>query len=236
MKQTFHAAESRGHADHGWLNSFHTFSFANYHNAQRMNFGSLRVLNDDVIFPAKGFGTHPHNNMEIISIAISGSLRHQDSMGHQHIIQPGEVQIMSAGTGITHSEYNHSSAENTNFLQIWVLPDKLNIQPRYGQKYFNYREQPNKLHLVISPDQQADSLLINQNAYFSLGTLLPQTKMTYTKYNTNHGVYFFLIEGSAEIASHNMSARDGLGIEEADNLAIHITEAATLLVMEVPMM
>ena len=162
MATIYHKADSRGHADHGWLLSRHTFSFADYYNPERINFGLLRVLNDDIVKPSMGFGTHPHDNMEIISIPLNGSLRHQDSMGNRHVITAGEVQVMSAGTGVTHSEYNNSDTEEVNFLQIWVFPRKRNLTPRYGQKRFKKQDRRNDFQLIVSPEQDSEAILINQ--------------------------------------------------------------------------
>ena len=169
---TYHKNESRGLADHDWLISRHTFSFAGYYNPERMNFGLLRVLNDDIVKPSMGFGTHPHENMEIISIPLSGALRHQDSMGNKHIISTGEVQIMSAGSGLTHSEYNNSSSDDVNFLQIWVLPKEKDITPRYGQKLFDVSGRQNRFQRVVTPQASEETIWINQDAWFSLADIV----------------------------------------------------------------
>jgi len=169
--QTLHKADTRGIANHGWLNSHHTFSFASYFNPERMGFGTLRVINDDVVAPSMGFGTHPHQNMEIISLPLRGALKHKDTMGNSHVIKKGEVQAMSAGTGVSHSEYNNSKTEDVNFLQIWVMPKKLNIAPNYSQKEFSAEQRKNKFQLVVSPDGRENTVSINQDAFFSLSDL-----------------------------------------------------------------
>jgi len=190
MQPMYHDNQSRGLADHGWLKSRHTFSFADYYNPERMNFGILRVLNDDIVTPSMGFGTHPHENMEIISIPLSGSLRHQDSMGNKHIISTGEVQIMSAGSGITHSEYNNSPSGDVNFLQIWVLPKERDITPRYDQKVFDEGNRKNRFQLLVSPENSDKTVLINQDAWFSLADIEAEKQVTYEKNNKKNGVYF----------------------------------------------
>ena len=174
MHTILHEADTRGTADHGWLNSHHTFSFGSYHNPDRMGFGLLRVINDDVVQPSMGFGTHPHNDMEIISIPLGGELQHKDSMGNTQHISTGEVQIMSAGSGLTHSEYNASDSDAVNFLQIWVLPKELNMEPRYDQKVFRPEGRCNQWQLVVAPDDE-DAVSINQAAWFLLGDYAKDT-------------------------------------------------------------
>lgn len=235
MKKILHRAESRGHANHGWLNSYHTFSFANYYNPERMNFGLLRVLNDDTVAPGMGFGKHPHDNMEIISIPLQGSLEHQDSMGNQIIIRPGEVQIMSAGTGIKHSEFNRSREEEVRFLQIWVFPKEQDITPRYGQKAFSGEEKKNKFLTVVSPREEDEALWINQDAFFSLGDLDKDIRLTYTLNKPGNGVYIFVLEGSVEAGGETLNRRDGLGIWETESVDIKAASPSSVLLMEVPM-
>jgi redox-sensitive bicupin YhaK (pirin superfamily) len=235
MKTTYHEDQSRGLADHGWLISRHTFSFAGYHDPERMNFGLLRVLNDDIVKPAMGFGTHPHDNMEIISIPLAGSLRHRDSMGSEHIITAGEVQIMSAGSGLTHSEYNHSSTEDVNFLQIWVLPKEKNIAPRYDQKVFLAADRNNRFQLVVSPQRSEETIWINQDAWFSLADIEASQQVIYEAYNTEHGVYFFVIEGSADIDGHDLERRDGLGLTGGRSYPVQAHTNMQLLAIEVPL-
>ena len=235
MKSVYHQNDSRGLADHGWLKSRHTFSFANYHNPERMNFGLLRVLNDDIVTPSMGFGTHPHENMEIISIPLSGALRHQDSMGNKHIISTGEVQIMSAGRGITHSEYNDSSSEDVNFLQIWVLPKERDITPRYDQKLFDEGNRKNRFQLLVAPENSEETVLINQDAWFSLADIEAEKQVVYEKNDKKNGVYFFVIEGNVNIDGNAVKRRDGLGIVDGETYPIVAQSKAQLLAIEVPL-
>ena len=235
MKPTYHENESRGLADHGWLKSRHTFSFSSYHNPERMNFGLLRVINDDIVKPSMGFGTHPHENMEIISIPLSGSLRHQDSMGNKHIISTGEVQIMSAGSGITHSEYNNSSSEEVKFLQIWVLPKEKDINPRYDQKIFDVVNRRNRFQLLVAPETSEEAVWINQDAWFSLADIEAEQQVNYEKNNTRNGVYFFVIEGNANIDGNDVKQRDGLGIIDGETYPIVAQSKTQLLAIEVPL-
>jgi len=235
MKKIIHRADTRGFADHGWLKSYHTFSFANYRNNDRMNFGLLRVLNDDRVAAGMGFGEHPHDNMEIISIAMEGSLEHQDSMGNKTIIKPNDVQIMSAGTGVRHSEYNHSKEEEVKFLQIWVFPKERNIKPRYEQKAFTPEEKKNKLKTVVSPDHSDGSIWINQDAYFSLGNLDAGTLVNYKINKPGNGVYVFVLEGSVELGGETLNRRDGMGISETEGFDVKASSLAQVLLMEIPM-
>ena len=234
MKKTLHKADPRGVAEHGWLSSRHTFSFAGYHDPERMRFGLLRVINDDVVQPGMGFGTHPHENMEIISIPITGELRHQDSMGNIQRIKAGEVQIMSAGTGITHSEYNGSESEPVNFLQIWVLPKERDIEPRYDQKLFSRDQRQGRFQNVVAPDQNDGGVWINQDAWFWLGDFAASQSDTYTIKRAGNGAYFFVLEGAVTVASEQLERRDGLGIEDAASVDVEATEDCQLLVMDVP--
>lgn len=235
MKTIIHKAGTRGHAEHGWLNSYHTFSFANYYEPTRHNFGLLRVLNDDTVAPGMGFGAHPHDNMEIVSIPLSGALEHKDSMGNSTVIRSGEVQIMSAGTGVRHSEFNHSKEEEVKFLQIWVFPKERNIAPRYDQKKFSEEDKKNKFLTVISPGESNDAIRINQDAYFSLGSLDKDTALDYEVKKQGNGVYIFVLEGSIEAAGEQLGRRDGLGVTETDKISVKATSAAEVLIMEVPM-
>ncbi len=235
MKTTLHKADSRGKADHGWLNSHHTFSFASYHNPERVRFGLLRVLNDDIVQPGEGFGTHPHDNMEIISIPLKGALAHKDSTGNEHVINTGDVQIMSAGSGLYHSEYNASKKNEVNFLQIWVFPKERDIEPRYDQKSFTAEERKNKFQLVVSPDKDNGSLWINQDAYFSLVNLEKGKDVSYNINKKGNSVYLFLIDGSITAAGEKLDKRDGMGIEDTNEVAISAREDSELLVIEVPM-
>jgi redox-sensitive bicupin YhaK (pirin superfamily) len=234
MKTILHKAATRGKANHGWLNSHHTFSFANYYDPSRMHFGALRVLNDDIIDGASGFGTHPHNNMEIISIPIYGALEHKDSMGNTAVIKQNEVQIMSAGTGIYHSEYSHSKTDDTNFLQIWVFPKEKNITPRYDQKQFLPANRKNKLQVVVSPEKD-EAVDINQDAWFYLGNLDIGFEANYKINKAGNGVYVFVINGAVTIGNDKLNTRDGLGVWDTDSFSLKADSDAEVLLIEVPM-
>ena len=235
MNTVIHRAETRGSASHGWLNSHHTFSFANYHNPKRMNFGVLRVLNDDRVQEGMGFGTHPHDNMEIISIPLEGDLEHKDSMGNIAVIKEGDVQIMSAGTGITHSEYNKDKDKEVKFLQIWVFPKEKNIRPRYDQISIKGIEEHNKFYQVVSPNKDEQGVWINQDAWFHLGQFTKGNSDEYKINKTGNGVYAFILEGEVEIGNEKLSRRDGIGIWNTESIRIKATENARVLLMEVPM-
>lgn len=235
MNAIYHKNESRGLTEHGWLISRHTFSFANYYNPERMNFGLLRVINDDIVKPSKGFGTHSHDNMEIISIPLSGSLRHQDSMGNNYFISTGEVQIMSAGKGLTHSEYNGSSSEDVKFLQIWVLPKKKNIPPRYDQKFFDVNDRQNRFQFLVSPEASKETVWINQDAWFSRADIHAGHEINYEKKDLEHGVYFFTLEGDANIDGYSVHRRDGLGLEGGEKHTVKAEKDTQLLAIEVPL-
>lgn len=235
MKSTLHRAETRGHANHGWLDSFHTFSFAGYYDPGRMNFGLLRVLNDDIVKGGNGFGQHPHDNMEIISIPLKGALEHGDNTGGHGIIKSGEVQIMSAGSGIAHSERNASKDEDVNFLQIWVFPKERNIKPRYDQKLFATEERKNKFQAVISPEKNGRSLWINQDAWFSLGSLSKGFNGEYTVQKTSNGVYVFVLEGEVTVNGQKLNKRDGFGVWDTDKIAVAADADAEVLLIDVPM-
>jgi quercetin 2,3-dioxygenase len=235
MEKIIHRADSRGLADHGWLKSRHTFSFAGYHNAQRMNFGKLRVINDDVVAPSGGFGTHGHDNMEIISVPLSGALRHKDSMGNVHVIRQGDIQVMSAGTGITHSEYNASDKQPVNFLQIWIMPKERDIPPRYGQQAFDPAQCHNRFCTLISPQQSTDTIWINQDAYFSLGQFDAGQAARYQRQRAGNGIYVFVIDGEIAIEAETLGKRDAIGVTDVDGLDIAIKAAAQLLVIDVPL-
>lgn len=235
MNTVLHKDATRGLADHGWLTSRHTFSFASYYNPERMEFGLLRVINDDIVAPSMGFATHPHENMEIVSIPLVGSLRHRDSMGNEHVISAGEVQIMSAGTGLTHSEYNNSSQAEVKFLQIWVLPKKKNITPRYGQLRFDAHDRKNRFQIMVSPIDSDTTVWINQDAWFSMAALETGKQAEYTKQIGNTGVYFFVIKGKFEIDGHVLERRDGLGLTEGKSHLVRSADNGELLAIEVPM-
>ncbi|ARS34314.1 pirin family protein [Pontibacter actiniarum] len=234
-QKVMHKAATRGRANHGWLDSHHTFSFAQYYNPERMGFGLLRVLNDDVVAPGMGFGTHPHDNMEIVSIPIKGSLAHQDSTGTKEVIQTNEVQIMSAGSGLTHSEFNASKADPVNFLQIWVFPKERDITPRYEQKTFRPEDRQNRLQTVIAPEKQEGALWINQDAWFTLGTLKSGFSEEYTLHKQGNGLYAFVIDGEVEIDGEKLSKRDGMGISDVSSVTVKASGDAEVLLMEVPM-
>lgn len=231
-----HPAQTRGNANHGWLNSYHTFSFANYYNPERMHFGVLRVLNDDTVAGGQGFGKHPHDNMEIISIPLEGDLEHQDSMGNTTVIKQGDIQVMSAGTGILHSEFNKNKDKQVKFLQIWVFPNKKNVKPRYDQISLNKNDRKNKFQQILSPNENDAGVWIHQNAWFHLGTFDDKITTNYTLKDNKNGVYAFIIKGNANIAGQKLSARDGLGIWNVKSLEITALSADTeILLMEVPM-
>lgn len=231
-----HKAQTRGHANHGWLDTYHSFSFANYHNPERMHFGVLRVLNDDRVDAGKGFGTHPHDNMEIISIPLEGDLEHKDSMGNVAVIKKGDIQVMSAGTGIQHSEYNRNSDQFTKFLQIWVFPKKRNVTPRYDQITLNEADRHNNLQQILSPNADDAGVWINQDAWFSMGKFDDGFATTYTINKKGNGVYAFVLKGDITIDGVDLNERDGLGIWDVENLSITAkSQDAEVLLMEVPM-
>lgn len=234
MKSIIHRASTRGHANHGWLDTHHTFSFASYYNPERMHFGVLRVLNDDIVDGGRGFGTHPHDNMEIISIPLEGDLEHKDSMGNTSIIKKNDVQIMSAGTGVQHSEKNRNFDQKVNFLQIWVFPKKKNIKPQYDQKTYKPEDRQDKWQRIVSPIED-DAVTINQDAYFSLGNLNAGTTLPYQLENPNHGVYAFVIDGRVKIGDTLLEKRDGMGIWDITQLIVEAQDNAEVLLMEVPM-
>lgn len=234
MKTILHKANTRGHANHGWLNSYHTFSFAGYYNPDRIHFGALRVLNDDTVAGGMGFGKHPHDNMEIVSIPLSGDLEHNDTTGRHEIIKQGDVQIMSAGSGIAHSEKNANHNKEVKFLQIWVMPKERNIAPRYEQKSFPLAERKNTLQTVVAPDN-AEAVWINQNAWFTLGNFDASQTTSYSLNNAKSGVYVLVIKGSVSVNGIALEERDGLGITESDVLNITADTDTEFLLMEVPM-
>jgi len=234
MKTVLHTSESRGHANHGWLDTHHTFSFADYYDPERLQFGMLRVLNDDRVDAGEGFGTHPHDNMEIISIPLFGDLEHKDSMGNHGVISTGEIQVMSAGTGITHSEFNKNKDKEVRFLQIWVFPNKRNVTPRYDQISLAEIEKPNELFLILSPNPNDQGVWIHQNAWFHLGDLSKGWEGNYELKDPKNGVYFFVIEGEVTVAGQKLNQRDGLGVSETESIEITANSLSKLLVMEVP--
>lgn len=235
MQKIIHRASSRGQADHGWLKSYHTFSFANYYDPSRMNFGVLRVLNDDEVAPGMGFGKHPHQNMEIISIPLEGDLEHSDSMGNTAVIREGDIQTMSAGTGVSHSERNKNRDQKVKFLQIWVLPNKLNVTPRYDQITLEKDKLKDQFLQIISPDPGDDGIWIHQQAWFHLGEFSEGNSVSYTLKNKENGLYVFLLEGTCQVGDEILNRRDGLGIWEADTVTFEINASSKILLMEVPM-
>ncbi|MBD8489014.1 pirin family protein [Echinicola sp. CAU 1574] len=236
MKSILHKALTRGHANHGWLDSHHTFSFANYYDPERIHFGMLRVLNDDQVAPGMGFGAHPHENMEIISIPLEGDLEHRDSMGNTTVIKEGDIQVMSAGTGITHSEYNKNKDKAVKFLQIWIIPSKRNVKPRYDQITLDISSLKNRLAQILSPSANDEGIWIHQNAWFHLGDLESGISLTYSlKSPENNGVYIFLLEGQLEINGQELSRRDGMGIWDTKSLELKALNKSKVLLMEVPM-
>lgn len=236
MNKTIHRAETRGHANHGWLDTHHTFSFAGYYDPQRVHFGALRVLNDDTVAPGEGFGTHPHDNMEIVSIALEGALRHGDSMGNMQVLRPGEIQVMSAGTGITHSEMNASATEPVKFLQIWVLTDAQGHTPRYNQLELAPARR-NELRTIVAPEGRGDEHVgwIHQDAWFSTLDLDKEHTVEYRMKTPGHGAYVFVIEGNVKLADEELGPRDGVGITDTDGFLIKGDTDARVLIIEVPM-
>ena len=235
MNTILHKAETRGHANHGWLDSHHTFSFANYYNPERMHFGVLRVLNDDIVDEGKGFSTHPHDNMEIISIPLEGDLEHKDSMGNTAVIREGDVQVMSAGTGIYHSEYNKNSDRKVKFLQIWVFPDKKDVEPRYDQISLKDLETKNEFFRILSPDPDDKGVWIHQDAWFHLGEFSQGISTVYKLNKSGNGVYAFVIDGEAEINGQKLNKRDGYGMWDITSLQFKSITDSKVLLMEVPM-
>lgn len=235
MKKVLHKADNRGHANHGWLNAWHSFSFASYQDPEKVHFGVLRVLNDDTIAGGMGFGNHPHDNMEIITIPLSGQLEHKDSMGNTGVISKGEVQVMSAGTGIQHSEKNKNHDEALKLLQIWLFPNKKNVTPRYDQQAFDLEAAKNNLLTIVSPMGEKKGLNIHQKAWFSLGKLDKGFTTTYQLKDKKNGVYVFVIDGDLIINGEKLNRRDALGIADATDVEIKAESEAELLLMEIPM-
>jgi len=237
MKTIIHKSDTRGFANHGWLKSHHTFSFASYQNTERMNFGMLRVLNDDVVQPKMGFGTHPHQNMEIISIPLKGALSHKDSMGNKRAIDVGEVQVMTAGTGLTHSEFNDSKTDEVNFLQLWILPEELNVQPNYEQRRFPLEAQKNQLQTVVAPKDklEGNALPINQQAYIYRTNLDAENSIDLKVKFAQNGFYIFVVDGEIEVDSNTLEKRDAIGVFETDHIEIKANQNSELIIIEVPM-
>ncbi|MGJ1194060.1 MULTISPECIES: pirin family protein [Sphingobacterium] len=231
-----HKAATRGHANHGWLDSNHTFSFANYHNPERMHFGVLRVLNDDMVAEGRGFGKHPHDNMEIISIPLEGDLQHEDSMGNKAIIRKGDIQVMSAGTGIIHSEYNKNTDQAVKFLQIWVYPNQRNVSPRYDQITLDITQRQNKFQQILSPNPEDEGVWIHQDAWFSMGHFDKDVQTKYQIKKAGNGVYVFVIKGSVTVEGQELESRDGFGIWDVAEINLKVTSADTeILLMDLSM-
>lgn len=234
-KSILHKANTRGSADHGWLKSFHTFSFAGYFNQDRVHFGALRVLNDDTVDGGRGFGDHPHDNMEIVSIPLEGELQHKDSMGNVAVIKAGEIQVMSAGTGIYHAEYNKDPNQPVKFLQIWIFPNKRDVTPRYDQIQLHIDEKRNVLNQVLSPDPADEGVWIHQDAWFHLGKFDQGNKTVYSLKKEGNGIYFFVLKGDLKVNEQELNTRDGYGIWDSKEAVLEATSDTEFLIMEVPM-
>lgn len=234
MKTSVYKADDRGHANHGWLESWHTFSFAQYYNPQRSHFGALRVLNDDYIAAGMGFGTHPHDNFEIVTIPLEGAVEHKDSMGNHGIIKRGDVQIMSAGSGIAHSEFNASKEELLKLFQIWVFPKERNIAPRYDQKTYPLEGRKNSWQVVVSPTHEG-AVWINQDAYFNLGHFDANNNVDYKMNTKGNGVFLMVVEGQAEVDGQVLNRRDAIGVWDVDSVTIKTSAETELLAIEIPM-
>ena len=235
MKTVYHAAATRGHQNHGWLKANHSFSFANWHNPERVHFGALRVLNDDYIAAGTGFGTHPHENMEIITIPLVGDLTHQDSMGHSAVICEGDIQVISAGTGIYHSEQNKRQDLQVELLQLWLFPNQQNVTPRYDQISIRDLKKKNAFYQILSPKKEDEGSWIHQDAWMQLGDFSEATKTTYNLGAALNGVYVFVIEGSAEIGEQTLNKRDALGIWDTPSIAFNIAKNSRILLIDVPL-
>ncbi len=232
---TLHKADTRGDANHGWLQSKHTFSFASYYNPERMHFGVIRVLNDDIVAPSRGFSAHPHDNMEIISIPLEGDLEHKDSMGNTTVIREDDIQVMSAGTGVTHSEYNKSSENEVKFLQIWIFPNKRNVTPRYDQISIKGLERQNDFFQILSPNMDDQGVWIHQDAWFHIGKFEENIEKTYALKKFGNGLYIFVLEGAVEIDGQKLEERDGYGLWDVSGFTLRSLKDSKVLVMEVPM-
>ena len=235
MKTIYHSAETRGNANHGWLKANHSFSFAQYYDPERMNFGALRVLNDDTIAPGKGFGTHPHDNMEIITIPLKGDLEHKDSMGNVGEINEGEIQVMSAGTGVYHSEYNKNKDKPINLLQLWVIPKTRNVKPRYDQKSLRECKKTNAFYQILSPNQDDGGMWIHQDAWFHMGEFNQTTETEYMIKKQGNGIYIFVIEGAFKVGDQQLYQRDAMGVWEVKKISFVAEPNSKVLLVEVPM-
>ena len=235
MKKIFHSSSSRGAADHGWLQAKHSFSFANYYDSERVQFGALRVLNDDIIAPGMGFGTHPHDNMEIITIPLDGALEHKDSMDNIGVIETDEIQVMSAGSGVYHSEYNKNKDQSVSLLQIWVFPNKKDVTPRYDQKNIKDLKKVNSFYPIVTPNQNGPGMWIHQDAWFHLGEFDKETRINYKINKKGNGVYAFLIEGSVQIHGESLEKRDALGLWDTESFELLANPNSRVLLIEVPL-
>ena len=235
MKTVFHSEASRGHANHGWLNAKHSFSFASWQNPERIHFGALRVLNDDIVAPSMGFGKHPHDNMEIITIILKGALKHQDSMGNSSVIEAGEVQVMSAGTGVQHSEVNAKQDEAINLFQIWIFPNKQNVTPRYDQIRYGEESMRNNFLQVVSPNPDDAGTWIHQQAWIHLSQLEEGKSLSYELKQKGNGVYILNVECTIEIANQILQKRDEIGVWETETIKIKANKTGRLLLIDVPM-
>lgn len=235
-KTVFHPANERGHANHGWLDAHHSFSFANWYDPSKVHFGALRVLNDDIVKGGTGFGKHPHDNMEIITIILDGTLAHKDSMGHEQTIVPGEVQVMSAGSGVQHSEYNHDPHNRVNLLQTWIFPNKRNVEPRYDQRAFDEADRRNQLQMLVSPMGNDDAgLKIHQDAWIYRTKLDAGHSVKHKLHEGRQGAYVFVIEGQVEIDGKTLNKRDAIGISEVEAYDIKAGSDSDVIIFEVPM-
>ncbi|TAJ11357.1 pirin family protein [Marinilabiliaceae bacterium JC017] len=236
MKAKLHKAGTRGHTNYGWLDSYHSFSFADYYNPERIHFGALRILNDDTVAPGKGFGKHSHDNMEIVSIVLEGELEHKDSMGNELVIREGEVQVTSAGSGIFHSEYNRSKESDVKFLQVWIIPNEKNVEPRHDRILVSKIAQEEGIQMIISPNSDDQVMWLYQEAWFYIGHLKQETAITYPLKDRKHGVYLFVIEGQVKIDGQVLERRDGYGMWDLEEVIVWAVSDAHILLMEVPML
>ena len=236
MKTVFHPSDSRGYANHGWLEARHSFSFASWYQPDRLHFGALRVLNDDIIQGGMGFGTHPHDNMEIVTIPLKGDLKHKDSMGNSAVIREGDIQVMSAGTGVQHSEYNNSPDKEINLFQLWLFPNKRNVKPRYDQLPIRSLHQKNEFFQILSPSANDQGVWIHQDAWMHILDADQDQSFDYVLQSPENGVYLIVIEGEVEVDNQTLSRRDAIGIWETDKLTIKTKTDAELLLVQVPML
>ncbi|MEC7658881.1 MAG: pirin family protein [Bacteroidota bacterium] len=236
MKTVFHPSDSRGYANHGWLEARHSFSFASWHQPDRLHFGALRVLNDDIIQGGMGFGTHPHDNMEIVTIPLKGDLEHKDSMGNSAVIREGDIQVMSAGTGVQHSEYNNSPDKEINLFQLWLFPNKQNVKPRYDQLPIRSLHQKNEFFQILSPSANDQGVWIHQDAWMHILDADQDQSFDYVLQSPENGVYLIVIEGEVEVDNQTLFRRDAIGIWETYKLTIKTNPDAELLLVQVPML